>query len=188
MTRYLTVAAAAALVGLTAAPLGAGTPGPAPAEPVVVATAPTPAPNWSGPYMGLHLGYGAFTPNFSTSAEDSSLLYGLHIGIMHDFGPLVLGAEVDVDLVRDQIFAITSMARLKGRIGISAGNLLPYLTAGVVRANSDGFGSDTGWVAGGGVAVRLGDRWMWSAEALHHRFGGFDINGTIFSLRTSYRF
>ena len=185
MKRLMTSAAAAALL---AAPLQAGTLVEPPVEPYVPPPPPAPVELWSGPYAGLQIGYGTFRESGSSSFSESTFLYGAHIGAMHDMGSLVLGVELDFDLLSTDFFDISSIGRLKGRIGFDSGQFMPYLTGGFAIANIDGGGSTSGWVAGAGVSMMATERWMLGVEGLYHRFNDYGINGTTFSLRASYRF
>lgn len=185
MKRLLTTAAAAALIS---GPLAAGGLIDPPVEPYVPPPAPIAAPSWSGAYAGVQLGYGTFRETGTAPESESSILYGLHLGAMHDMGSLVLGAEIDFDLLNTDFFDFSSILRIKGRLGYDAGGFLPYLTGGFAIANIEGGGSTNGWVAGAGVSMMATERWMIGVEGLYHRFNDFGVNGTTFSLRASYRF
>jgi outer membrane immunogenic protein len=86
-------------------------------------------------------------------------------------------------------------ATARGRLGIAAGNFLIFGTAGAAfadvtldssflaggGANGDAEGSEdevaTGWTAGGGVELALGERWSVKGEALYYDLG--DISVTL---------
>lgn len=195
--KYLTTTAAAALVvsGFGASMAAAGSL----ADPVVetveapafepVAT----APDWTGFYGGLNLGYADIDTNAGVDGDNES--YGVHIGYDYDFGQYVLGAEleydeVDVDL--DGAANVDSVTRLKLRGGYDLGRTLVYGTAGVAEARST-LGDETGEFIGIGVAYQVTDRFTVGGELLEHRFddiadSGVDADATTFNIRGSLRF
>jgi opacity protein-like surface antigen len=154
------LAAGPALAGGFALPVAT----PAPAAPVIVPVTPVIATNdWSGAYVGGHLGFGRLS--FDDNDDDADLaleedsyngaVYGLQAGYMFDFGRIVAGAEVDfsgtqievdaedaaadLNVMTDDAVNVGSVIRGKLRVGFDAGRVLPYVTAGVaqVRLNSD---------------------------------------------------
>ncbi|MBO9589991.1 outer membrane protein [Devosia sp.] len=120
--------------------------------------APTSAHDWSGAYIGGHLGYGygqsanqwRSTPvdpwQPDGDIQYQSLLAGLHAGYQHQFNAFVIGAEADLSLGQfrgdDSQFAglvntidISGFGTLRGRIGLAHDNLLVYATAGLAAAD-----------------------------------------------------
>jgi opacity protein-like surface antigen len=73
---------------------------------------------------------------------------------------------------------------VRGRVGVATGIVLPYLTAGLAVANSHIASTDvtpnfpdadsaflTGWTAGGGIEIGLGDNWSAKGEVLYADLG-----------------
>lgn len=178
-----------------AAPVFAGSPAPAPADSVVPPVLPVSA-DWTGPYVGLELGYAdATASNGIVSVSDNAALYGATLGYDHDFGNWVFGGSLDY-AITDLTFGginVDNVARLKLRGGIDMGDGLLYAAAGAARASTNVLGSDTGWLAGVGYEHRLGSNWSVGGEALYHKFDNFggtviDVEATTLSLRALYRF
>lgn len=226
--RFLMTAAAALMVAGPAfaggfAPVAVA---PAPAAPVVIAP-PAPSADWSGGYVGGQLGYGRLSADDGVAGVDvlgledddySGALFGLHAGYMFDFGRIVAGAEVDFDganidiegaipdaVVGDTPFTVDvgSVRRAKLRLGFDAGQVLPYVTAGIaqVALNSDEVATlddetFNGNFYGLGVSYALSDRFMVGVEGLRHSFDDFDgsalaggeVDVNTITLRGSLRF
>lgn len=168
---------------------------PAPVSPAPVA----PASNWSGFYAGGQLGYGELTADPELPDDMNGAIYGLHAGYMHDFGSIVAGAELDYDQTQLESdatgLALDSVARAKLRIGYDAGNLLPYLTAGVAQATTSGAldAEDQGNFAGIGAEYKVTDRIRVGGEILRHQFedfdnSGIDVDATTGTARISFQF
>lgn len=117
------------------------------------------AVDWSGFYAGLHGGYGAGTiqdiGNPNAAAQDvTGWLGGVQAGVNVQLdGNVVLGVEVDASAanIGKEWFGyetnphnsyygsdrITSFGTLRGRLGIAHGGFLPYVTGGVMLANTE---------------------------------------------------
>jgi opacity protein-like surface antigen len=229
--RILLASAAALLVAGPAFAGGFAAPvvTPAPAAPVVVPVAPVATNDWSGFYAGGQLGFGRASTDITFEEGDESetfeafdgegALYGLHAGYMFDFGRIVAGAEVDFDGTQialsdtvedEEIAEIGSVLRGKVRVGFDAGRLLPYVTAGIARANvnfEDEVDEEAyedsydGRFVGLGASYMVSERFMVGVEALRHDFedapalttevdGGpsFDTMVNTLTLRGSIRF
>ena len=192
------VARAAGLVAIVGTPAVAGgfdAPVEDPPAPVVT-TAPTPPPlggDWTGPYVGLQLGYADVDGTGAADGDD--YIYGLHAGYDYDFGTFVLGAEVDYDFSDIDLngaATVDSVARLKLRAGYDFGPALGYFTAGLAEVDTS-LGSESGEFFGLGVAYRVSDRYTVGAELLEHRFDdingtGVDADATTLTVRGSIRF
>jgi outer membrane immunogenic protein len=142
---------------------------------------------WNKLYVGAHVG-GArgdsdwFFPGPDTRTSpglDTGTVFGGQVGILHQFGPLVAGAEVsfsgmpDVDgtaVCPDTDFnchnSVDNLLLVNGRLGYAFGPLLLYGTGGYARAHvSLSAPSDTvvfhadddasGWNVGGGIEYRF---------------------------------
>eukprot|EP01036_Dinobryon_divergens_P051150 gene51150-68474_t len=85
----------------TVAAFGLATPAfaadiPAAGEPVAPAYIAPAAFNWSGPYIGVHLGYG-FNGEFNDAIDGASgFVGGLQAGYNVQFDPLVVGIEAEI--------------------------------------------------------------------------------------------
>jgi outer membrane immunogenic protein len=190
-----------AIVALTIASqavLAADMPVRKPLPPQAVKALP-PVFNWSGFYVGVHGGYGwgssSFTdPTFSTGGFDTDgwLLGGL-VGVNHQIGQTVLGAEADINWTNFEgstpcgggIVCSTSVdwfGTLRGRLGYAADRFMPYVTGGLafgkVEAGASGFGSasDTrfGWTIGAGAEYAIAQNISWKTEYLYVDLGKFD--------------
>ncbi|HEY1152963.1 MAG TPA: outer membrane protein [Pseudolabrys sp.] len=98
MTRFVSVAAAAAVLLSTAAATAADLPRKAPMQPVAAAVPFT----WTGVYVGGHIGYGwansrwtDLTSGESVSVRNNGVLGGGQIGFNYQIGSWVLGLEAD---------------------------------------------------------------------------------------------
>ncbi|MBI3434633.1 MAG: porin family protein [Proteobacteria bacterium] len=161
------------------------------------AYAPVPAYSWAGFYLGINAGGGWGSsrwnsPVFPTGSFDvSGAMVGGTVGYNWQVNRWVLGLEGDVDWT-DISGSTTSLvcplgcrtsnswlATVRGRIGYSFDQFLPYITGGLavgdVRARVPGLlsVSDTqaGWTLGGGVEVALTRNWSAKAEYLYVDLG-----------------
>ena len=164
-------------------------------DPVVPAPIPL-SQEWTGPYIGVELGFGdvtASSPNAQLGGD--GMLYGITLGYDRDFGNWVLGLAIDYDRTDISLGGtdVDSIARLKLRAGVDLGDGLLYAVAGGARAETSVLGSDTGWTAGVGYEHRLSEHWSLGGEALYHEFKNFngtgiDVDGTTVAIRALYRF
>jgi len=144
--------------------------------------------DWSGPYLGAHLGlsFAQFDHDAnrtSPSGNDVSGDLGGMLGYNFQIGPQLFGVEADGtymglndDLVNfgSSHFSEDWQSTIRGRYGYALGAWLPYVTAGIAftdtTAKLDGVGSATalatGFAGGGGVDVALGNNWSGRAEFL----------------------
>lgn len=212
MKTYFKTTSAAVLAMLVAAPAMAGGFAEPMQEPVlapVAAAAPAaPLLGWGGFYVGGQIG----TISAELSFEDENVLdldgdfYGIHAGYMYDLGNVVLGGEVDYDIIDWTELSIGgdsfnpdvegTALRLKLRAGYNLGRVLPYATAGIVRLELEGDIEDTenGTFFGAGLAFKATENILVSGEVLRHQFNDvfdeddLDLEATTVSLRGSYRF
>lgn len=171
----------------------------------VIDPAPTPAPVaatpqlsvWNGFYAGGQIGTGDATDEDNSSLNPDFNIYGVHAGYMYDLGSLVLGAELDYNIVNVDVANELdfSLSHLKLRAGYDAGRFLPYATVGVARFSvDDDLGIDsvteTGFAYGLGVAYAASDKFIIGAEYLRSTIDddGGDVDLDAFSLRASYKF
>ncbi|MGI3168885.1 outer membrane protein [Pseudooceanicola sp. C21-150M6] len=171
----------------------AGSPTPAPADPVIVepVVPVMQTGDWTGGYFGGSLGYADIDGG---GASGDGVIGGLQLGYDYDFGSFVAGAELealgsDVDLGG---VSLDNMYRLKARMGYDAGPALIYATGGYANADSS-IGNDDGWVAGVGAEYMMTDKVSVGGEYLYHEFNDFngsgtDVTGNTFAARVNYRF
>jgi outer membrane immunogenic protein len=137
-------------------------------------------PDWTGFYVGGHAGgawatAGAVKGSFVSPAPPNSyevvrgplwrgaeLLGGLHGGYNWSYEKVVFGVEADVSFSEH----IDYLASLRGRLGLAADNWLFYGTAGA--ASSGGSRKRSGFVAGGGVEIKLDSKVSVGVEALRY--------------------
>lgn len=187
------LAAGMTTAGGLAQPVETVAPAPIVAAPVMAST------DWTGFYAGGQLGYADVTGS-GTTADVDGAIYGVHGGYMYDLGSVVLGGEVDYDLSSIDNVAGTAdlddILRVKARVGYDAGAFLPYVTGGVVRANTSGTPDleVEGDFYGLGVAYKYADNILFGGEVLQHKFyegdvapgAGFDA--TTATARVSFQF
>ncbi len=180
---------AAALVGMVASP--------ALAADFDIVSDPNPARfgDWTGFQIGAQYGYGWAEDTFPDQGEGD--FYGAFASYNHQFGNVVVGAEVEwmqLDNVYDLIPAtLESVIVLGGRLGWSFGRVLPYAEVGASYADTDLFGNDWGVAFGAGVDVMVTDNIIVGAKYLRHEytdFNGTGIDASLDSLavRASFKF
>ncbi len=194
------IAAALATFAL-ASPALAGGPTVVEAEPVIMAEPAPMAPSvdWSGPYVGVQLGYADVDSN-GAGLDGNGFLGGVHAGYRMDFGQYVAGAEVDYDTSDVDLAGGTStlddVARLKLMGGAKFGSALVYATAGAAYANATVGGvdrSDNGYFLGAGMDYAISDSLSVGGELLQHKFDDFDgttvdLDATTVKAKVSLRF
>ncbi len=159
---------------------------------------PSPAIDWTGFYLG---------GQFGLSKVDSSLLedtgdgigVGIHGGYLRDFGQLVVGAELEVNLTAVESwssdFPLSTIASAQLRAGYDAGDFLPYVAVGVseARLGGDVDQTDSGSFASVGIDYRLTNSVSIGANYAHYRYDNFagtdeDFDVSATGARLSYRF
>jgi len=178
-----------------------------PAAVAPVAYAP-PVYNWSGFYVGGHLGGGFADSQWSdpfTAANDtfskSGFLGGGQIGVNAQFNWLVVGLEGDfswtglkgsgIDSAGDTITTNTQWtSTATGRVGAAFDRLLVYGKGGVAFANEQSSVAGpalnpstvttlrTGWTAGAGLEYAINENWTVRAEYDFLGFGSQPLNFT----------
>lgn len=207
MKRILaTMLASAMATGAYAADIVA-TPPPAPVAPFV-----EPGFDWTGPYIGVQLGYGtadvdrngyADLPGVFVPGGDPGIdgvLGGVHAGYNHDFGDFVVGVELDYDVTSrrfDDVDAkLDGIGRAKVKAGVAFGRVLPYATAGVAVAHGEVGGdniTEAGYVVGAGIDYAATDNIIVGAEYLYQSFDDIDdtpvdIDGHVIRAKVSWKF
>jgi outer membrane immunogenic protein len=137
-------------------------------------------------YVGDGPAYGHGT----TDLGENSFLGGVHGGYNFQTGALVYGFEADVSFANN----IDYLASIRGRLGFAAGNWLFYGTGGVGFAETNFSGtvsdgrlishtydlsdSQTGFVVGGGVEVKVSSNVSLGVEGLYYGFDGYGASGS----------
>ncbi|MGY6409737.1 MAG: outer membrane protein [Alkalilacustris sp.] len=186
---------------MLALPVHAGSPAPAPAEPVVAAPTVAPAPmarDWTGFYLGGRAGY----MDLGRDIGGDGWFGGLQAGYLQDFGNgFAAGGEVSYDRGNIGItlggaeigLGVREVLRVAGRAGVTTGDFFIFGTAGAARARVPGLGSETGPFGGVGVDYMLTDNIILGGEVLYHRFSdfagsGLSVGATTAKARVSFRF
>lgn len=182
---------------------------------VLVANPPAsadPGQRWGGLYIGAHVG-GAWSDNDwsdvsltgePVSFSKSGVIGGVHAGVQHQFGNIVAGVEVtysglnlesDTRSVVNPSVVYTSGVRdlftVSGRLGIDAGQWMPYVKAGYAngRIQSSGVNPlipdsfsqsnrEGGYVLGLGVDFKLSSNLLLGLEYDYVKLNGGGLSGT----------
>ncbi len=138
----------------------------------------TSTPAWQGLFVGAHVGAG-----FGKAAEQrsSGALAGLGAGYNWQADRVVAGVEADISFSdvaaksAGDVYRQDWLASIRGRVGMTFGNLLAYGTAGPSFVGT-GWRSNngkkeetvTGWVAGVGAELYLTRAFSVKGEFLHY--------------------
>ncbi len=142
-----------------------------------------PAFNWTGFYIGGHLG-GAWT-DFGNN--DAVFMGGGQIGVDFQFAPnWVFGIEGQYSVV-DNSFALGDLASATLRLGYNWGPTLLYAKGGYGYADGRNFGSRDGYTIGGGLEYLFAPNWSGKIE---YQFFDFDNNVEAHTIKVglNYRF
>ncbi len=165
--------------------------------------------SWTGAYVGINGGYAWGRSNFSSpfatdTFDTSGGMVGGTLGYNWQAGQTVFGLEGDLDwsnLRGSAPCGVTScearndwLGTVRGRLGYSLGNFLPYITGGLavgdIKTSIAGVGSAretrAGWTIGGGLEAHLGGPWSAKVEYLYVDLGrGASIAGSDASLHAN---
>lgn len=158
--------------------------------------------DWSGPYIGVQVGYGSgnasteFFPGVDISFDADGFVAGAYAGWNFQNGPFVYGLETDFNYsdVNGDLgiggpageIGYDWFGSTRGRIGLANDRFLAFATAGVAYAKGfiegpGGVGSESdtsiGWTAGGGLEYAFTDNLVGRAEYRYYDFGSMDFNG-----------
>ena len=187
MKKFLLATVALVALGATAPALAADLA----ARPYTKAPAYVPAPvyNWTGLYIGGHVG-GAFggdnnilAPGFNGGNNDGVFMGGVQIGYDNQFAPnWVLGLEANYSFLdTGSDFANRGLGSVTGRLGYTWGPALLYVKGGYGWADSrfsNGFAGDggrDGYTVGGGLEYLFTQNWSGKVEYQYYDFGDVDV-------------
>ena len=163
------------------------------ARPYTKAPAYTPAPiyNWTGFYIGGHIG-GAFggsnnvlAPGFINNNNDGRFMGGGQIGYDTQFSPnWVFGIEANYSFLdTGSNFANRGLGSVTGRLGYTWGPALLYVKGGYGWADSrftNGFGGNggrDGYTVGGGLEYLFTQNWSGKVEYQYYDLGTVNFVG-----------
>lgn len=139
-------------------------------------------PTWTGPYVGVNLGYQFGSSALSTNP--SGFVGGVQGGYNYQIGQFVIGAETDFqfsgaeDTFAAYKFSNPWFGTLRARAGYSMNNILFYGTAGFAYGSGEVQWLSwtenktlTGWTAGAGIEVAFTPNWSARAEYLYVDLG-----------------
>lgn len=163
------------------------------ARPYTKAPAYVPAPiyNWTGFYIGGHVG-GAFTGNsdnvydpsvYSGRGNDGTFMGGVQIGYDNQFAPnWVFGLEANYSFLdTNSVVANRGLGSVTGRLGYTWGPSLLYVKGGYAWADSrftNGFAGnagDSGYTVGAGLEYMFTQNWSGKIEYQYYDFGNVDV-------------
>jgi outer membrane immunogenic protein len=168
------------------------------ARPYTKAPAYVPAPiyNWTGFYIGGHVG-GAFggdnniaAPGFNGGSNDGVFMGGVQVGYDNQFAPnWVFGLEANYSFLdtNNNPFVNRGLGSVTGRLGYTWGPALLYVKGGYGWADSrftNGFagtGGRDGYTVGGGLEYLFTQNWSGKIEYQYYDFG--NVNTVLGSFR-----
>lgn len=169
-----------ALIALGAAPAVAADMAARPAYTKAPAYVPAPIYNWTGFYLGGHVG-GAFRGdnNVIVGNNDGRFIGGVQIGYDYQFAPnWVLGLEANYSFMDagNAIFGNRNLGSVTGRLGYTWGPAMLYAKGGYGWADTRaafGFGQvgRDGYTVGGGLEYMFTPSWSGKVEYQYYDFG-----------------
>jgi opacity protein-like surface antigen len=198
MTRPLILATGLAVLAAGPALAGGMAQDPAPA-PVTVAPAPVPAgADWTGPSVGVQLGYGDVSTYGAAQLSGNDALLGLRANYDYDLGSVIVGGGLQYDTTDIDLGGVTtleSVTRIGARAGADLGTSWLYGAAGWAQATTSNpaVGDSNGWYAGVGYELLVSDGITLGTEVLYHQFSDFDLSGlnaeaTTAAISVNFRF
>jgi outer membrane immunogenic protein len=144
------------------------------------AYAASPIYNWTGFYVGGHVG-GGFpgSNNLVGGSNDGTFMGGVQAGYDMQFSPnWVVGVEANYSwLDTNSSFANNGLGSVTGRLGYTWGPSLLYVKGGYAWADSrftNGFSGDggrDGYTIGGGLEYMFTQNWSGKVEYQYYDFG-----------------
>jgi len=157
------------------------------ARPYTKAPAYVPAPiyNWTGFYIGGHVG-GAFRGNdnnFVGGSNDGTFMGGVQVGYDTQFAPnWVAGLEANYSFLdTNSSIANRGLGSVTGRLGYTWGPAMLYAKGGYAWADTrftNGFGGDggrDGYTVGGGLEYLFTQNWSGKIEYQYYDFGNHNV-------------
>jgi outer membrane immunogenic protein len=160
--------------------------------------------NWTGFYIGGHLG-GAFAGNNSLQSSDARFMGGVQGGFDYQFSPnWVLGAEAQYSWLTGSNGGVAfpggvlvtgrnnELGSVTGRLGYTWGPALLYAKGGYAWRDNNRFGvtvggvpvgftttgaNTDGWTVGGGLEYMFAPSWSAKAEYQYYNFGSTTFTG-----------
>ncbi len=167
-----------------------------PRPPAYKAAPLAPVFSWTGLYLGVHGGYGWSSSNaFGVFDDMKGGFGGGQIGYNYQINNFVLGIEGDIagaDITQSVAglvsFTFNTLASLRGRLGVTTGNVLFYGTAGGGWAHGklDVVGLtdsqwQSGWTAGAGIEYAFLPNWSAKVEYLRYGLSSTTYFGVVSS-------
>ncbi|RYX91082.1 MAG: porin family protein, partial [Bradyrhizobiaceae bacterium] len=179
MKKFLLSTAAVALVAM-AAPASAADMAARPYTKAPAYAPATPIYNWTGFYIGGHIG-GAFPGenNLVGGSSDGTFMGGGQIGYDMQFSPnWVFGIEANYSFKdTNSSFANRGLGSVTGRLGYTWGPAMLYAKGGYAWADTrftNGFAGDggrDGYTVGGGMEYMFTQNWSGKIEYQYYDFG-----------------
>jgi|SRR5665213_3388997 len=157
--------------------------------------------DWSGFYVGGHVGVGVAKFDFSTGVDPGTrggLIGGLQLGYNWQAGNIVWGLEGDVSAAGLRVgqdspmeAKVDLLASLRGRLGMTFDRVLVYGTGGIGYVHGKGEANTFGTVlstnygnfrgvVGAGVEWAYTNNWTFRVEALDYLGNtSFDVGGDL---------
>jgi outer membrane immunogenic protein len=169
--------------------------------PAPVTIAPTPVASgadWTGPSVGVQLGYADVSTYGAAAVAGDGVLYGLRAYYDFDLGNVIVGGGLQYDAADIDLGGATTLeavTRVGARAGVDLTNSWVYGTAGYAHANTSapGIGDSNGWFGGVGYEMLVSDGITLGAEVLYHEFSDFALTGltaeaTTAAVSVNFRF
>jgi outer membrane immunogenic protein len=197
----------AALVALVAAAPASAADIPVRGPLYKAAPPPPPVFNWTGFYIGAHVGYGWTYHWPGLPAEPDGIFGGLQVGYNWQISRnWVVGIEADIaatDIsanVGGFDSSLDYIGTVRGRVGYAWDRTLLYVTGGYAYGDNNINGSSNthdGWVIGAGVEWAFAPNWSAKLEYLHIELdskfypsigSAQDLETNLVKLGVNYRF
>jgi outer membrane immunogenic protein len=160
------------------------------APPVV---APVPLYNWTGFYIGGHVG-GSFRGDngIAGTRSDGRFIGGGQVGVDYQFAPTwVMGLEANYSAMANSDFTTfgnRALGSVTGRLGYTWGQMLLYAKGGYAWADTRrnfGFanGGRDGYTVGGGLEYMFAPNWSAKVEYQYYDLGRVNFIAPVANFR-----